>query len=160
MTPNLRTYSSLEVFISGAISRGCELLRCRLSDVVSPLFRLMFVSFLQALHLGGFSKLWSSIGPAGPGVNTIASRDSDYRGGYSAQQLVGITSHCIIVIETRCRRMGSDHRANQLSVLIDSAFAAEPLVRCQQRVVEGVSLDNLVGGDRPQITDDLSGQWV
>jgi hypothetical protein len=57
------------------MARSAGLRRCALSHVVSPVFRLIFVSFLQALHLGRFAKLWSSIGAAGS-LNTIASRDS------------------------------------------------------------------------------------
>jgi hypothetical protein len=48
------------------------------ASVVSPLFRLIFVSFLQTLHLSRFGKPWSSIGATDTNsLNTIASRDGD-----------------------------------------------------------------------------------
>lgn len=67
--------------MSDVISRSPDLRRCQLSHTVLSAFCLIFVSFLQALRLGGFGKLWSSLGAAVRHEHH-ASRGCDQRCGH------------------------------------------------------------------------------
>lgn len=84
MTPKLRTDNQQRAAAVVDVCRfSClisyrappDLWRCQLSDILLSAFCPIIVLFLQALlHLGGFGKLWSSMGAASS-INTIASRD-------------------------------------------------------------------------------------